>query len=362
MKMDVAVQSSVVEWLQPGEATEWDDFVNEHPHGLVYHRTAWRQTLEQAFAHIRGRFLVLRNRSTGAIEAGLPVYTVKSWLLGNRAVSVPFASFCDPLVSSANDFEQLLFGIRDDFWATSFRQLQMRMRPAAQLLLKTPITPGFKQHFLPLRKDTESLFGTFSKTAIRQPATKATKAGVIIIEPQNSHATAICHDILTQTRRRLGLPPMPISFFAAMQFHLVPEHMKVFLALHNGRPVGCHIVFTSRDLWTSEYLGSTDDTVPGANQLLYWEAIKAARSAGARVFSFGRTSETNEGLLAHKRRWGTIEEDLAYSSIPLGSPTIENTPPGTNTDSAYRAVRFVAGISPMFIFRKIGDFCYRHLG
>ncbi|HVB58576.1 MAG TPA: hypothetical protein VNE63_19405 [Candidatus Acidoferrales bacterium] len=102
------IATSTTYWLQPDEEAAWDDFVSQHPRGLVYHRASWKRAIEQAFPHIRGRFLALRDSSTGAIRAGLPIYTVKSWLLGNRAVSVPFASFCEPLISSVAGFEQLL--------------------------------------------------------------------------------------------------------------------------------------------------------------------------------------------------------------------------------------------------------------
>src|SRR5580658_8386102 len=100
--------TAIVDWLRPEEETQWDAFAAKHPLGLIYHRTPWKQVLEQAFPHIRGHFLVLRDNSTGEIQAGLPLYTLKSWLLGNRAVSVPFASFCDPLISSGEEFDQLL--------------------------------------------------------------------------------------------------------------------------------------------------------------------------------------------------------------------------------------------------------------
>ena len=106
MKMSAERPSSLTaHWLLPDETAEWDAFVARHPLGLVYHLSAWTRVLETAFPHIQGRFLVLKDGADGSIRAGLPVYTVKSWLLGRRVISVPFASFCDPLVSSAAEFD-----------------------------------------------------------------------------------------------------------------------------------------------------------------------------------------------------------------------------------------------------------------
>src|SRR5438552_243855 len=104
---------ATVHWLSPEEERQWDAFVTGHPLGCVYHLSAWKGVLEEAFPHIRGRFLALRDGLTGQIRAGLPLYTVTSWLLGNRIVSVPFASACDPLISTPEEFALLLPAIQE---------------------------------------------------------------------------------------------------------------------------------------------------------------------------------------------------------------------------------------------------------
>ena len=80
------------------------------PYGLVYHLSAWKNVLHTAFPHIRGGFLALRDRESGRIQAGMPVYTVKSWLLGRHVSSLPFSSFCDPLITSADEFRSVAAG------------------------------------------------------------------------------------------------------------------------------------------------------------------------------------------------------------------------------------------------------------
>src|SRR5207248_7891612 len=96
----------VVRWLEREEDDLWDAFVVRHPHGLIYHRACWRRVLEEAFPHIRGRFLALCDGATGEMAAGMPVYTVKSWMLGNRVVSLPYATVCDPLITDGSQFKR----------------------------------------------------------------------------------------------------------------------------------------------------------------------------------------------------------------------------------------------------------------
>jgi len=352
-------------WLETSDEPRWDAFVARHPNGLIYHRGCWRRVLEEAFPHIRGRFLALVDGATDEIVAGMPVYTVRSWLLGNRVVSLPFATFCDPLIDDEAQFEILWPHVQDLYRRVHARRIEVRARNTAQELA-TSLTreSTYKHHYLLLDKEPDALFRSFAKSSVCQKITRAARLGVSVVEATSSDAVNACYDILAQTRRRRSLPPMPLAFFSAMRHHLAPDHMKVFLAFLNGRPVACHLVLTSEDVWISEYSGNVDDTANGVNQLLYWETILSARQAGARHFSFGRTATSNEGLLDYKRRWAPVEEDLASFVFPG-----ETGPPSASTDSIrresslpYRLLKSMVARAPMPACEIIGRFCYRHLG
>jgi CelD/BcsL family acetyltransferase involved in cellulose biosynthesis len=372
MKMSAERPSSLTaHWLLPDETAEWDRFVARHPLGLVYHLSAWTRVLETAFPHIQGRFLVLRDGGDGSIRAGLPVYTVKSWLLGRRVISVPFASFCDPLVSSAAEFDLLLPHLEQLQRSTKSRLLEVRLtRTAGQLAdRRFTLSSGYKHHYLRLDTDCDSLFESFAKTSIRQKIRKAANAGVTVEERTDEGCIEACHAILAETRMRRFLPVMPYTFFQAVRRWLWPEYLKVFIASESGKPVACHLVLTFKDLWISEYSGDTAEARAGTNQLLYWDTIRRAHAAGAKIFSFGRTSASNEGLLAYKKRWCTVEEDIVALSLERGRKSSEDQSedkknPGLARESSltYRAARFIVAKAPMRISHLIGNFCYRHLG
>ncbi len=368
MKMSPERRSSLTaHWLLPEETAEWDGFVARHPLGLVYHLSAWTRVLETAFPHIQGRFLVLRDGGDGSIRAGLPVYTVKSWLLGRRVISVPFASFCDPLVSSAAEFDLLLPHLEELQRSTKSRLLEVRLtRTAGQLAdSRFTLSSGYKHHYLPLDTDCDSLFESFAKTSIRQKIRKAVNAGVTVEERRDEGCIEACHAILAETRIRRFLPVMPYTFFQAVRRWLWPEYLKVFIASESGKPVACHLVLTFKDLWISEYSGDTAEARAGTNQLLYWDTIRRAHAAGAKIFSFGRTAASNEGLLAYKRRWCTLEEDIVALSFEPGRKSSEDKKnPGLARESSltYRAARYIVAKAPMRISHLIGNFCYRHLG
>jgi hypothetical protein len=362
----IAQPRLAVQWLTPDSEAEWDAFVGRHPLGLVYDLSAWKRVLADAFPHISGRFLALREDMSGMIAAGLPVYRVRSWLLGNRIVSVPFASFCNPLVSSDSQLDLLLPEVVEEYRRDKNDRLEIRMTDSKGQLSHPPLSriARYKHHFLPLGKDPEELFASLAKTSICQKVNKARRAGIVIEEVDDEKSLRVCHDILLQLRHRLGLPAIPYVFFEAMKRHLGPEHLRIFLAMQGGKPVACHLVLMYKNLWTSEYSASSEDALHGVNQLLYWETIRRAIAGGAKVFSFGRTSVTNLGLLSYKRRWNTSEEDLT-EYVLLRDGAADRAPGGIAEPIGPRAkelFKLLLRSSPVALNRIIGGYCYRHMG
>jgi hypothetical protein len=353
---------SNIHWLTPDEHSDWDAFVTGHPLAHVYHLSSWQKVLETAFQHIRGRILVLRDGS-GQIQAGLPVYRVSSWLLGNRTVSVPFATMCDPLISSKEDLEVLWPAILDASKKHKSRRIEIRTRHTSAQMMPSPLAPAarFKHHYLPLNQAPEVLFRSFDKTTIRQRIDKARRADVTIEQREDEEALKALYDILVDTRRRRSLPPMPYGLFHAMYHTLAPGRAVLYLAKRQGNPVGGLIVLKFNGLWTAEYSGVAQNETPGIGPLLFWESIQAAIRDGASNYSFGRTSLTNKGLLDHKRRWATIEEDLTdFVSCSRAKPD-----PARQSDglAPYQAgVRLLMRYTPGPVQKLIGDFAYRHLG
>jgi CelD/BcsL family acetyltransferase involved in cellulose biosynthesis len=355
---------STIHWLSPDEQGEWDAFVTRHPLGLVYHLSSWQRVLESAFGHIRGRFLVLRDGG-GQIQAGLPVYMVTSWLLGNRTVSVPFATMCDPLISTKEEFSFLWLAIEDASGKHRSQRIEIRTRRISTDCMPPLLTASarYKHHYLPLGENTDALFRSFHQSCVRRRVEKARRAGVVVEERQDEQSLRVFHALLVATRRRLSLPPMPFAFFQAMYRWLSPDRAALYMAVHAGEPVGGLLALKFKDLWTMEYTGDADNATPGTNQLLCWETIQRAKSSGAGCFSFGRTSLDNTGLLDYKRRWATVEEDLTDFISPPGATSAQADESLKSVNRAfYVTTKRLLRYAPAAVQKSFGDFCYRHLG
>jgi hypothetical protein len=353
---------STIQWLSADAACEWDAFVARHPLGLVYHLSAWQRVLETAFKHIRGRFLVLRDGG-GQIQAGLPVYTVDSWLLGTRTVSVPYATVCDPLISSKEEFDLLWPAIAESAEKHRSRRVEIRTWRLAAHSLPRPLSRGrgFKHHYLPLGESADALFHRFDKSNIRRGVEKARREGVVVEERNDEESVRMFHAILGATRLRHSLPTMPLSFFQEMLRLMGPERASLYIAVHAGKPVGGLLALKFNNLWIAEYSGTTDNALRGISPLLYWEPIQRAGNSGATCFSFGRTSLDNTGLLEHKRRWATVEEDLTEFISCRDLNVTQGCVPLYARGVLAVARRFMR-YTPAVIQKCVGDFCYRHLG
>ena len=96
-----------IKLIDPITDPRWDKFVENHPFGWICHLSGWKQVLEKSFKHMKGYYFALLDNS-GNIQAALPIFEVKSWLTGNRLVSIPFATLCDPLISKSEEMAILL--------------------------------------------------------------------------------------------------------------------------------------------------------------------------------------------------------------------------------------------------------------
>jgi hypothetical protein len=198
-------------WLSHAEMDRWDNYVRHHPQGLVFHTSLWNQALEQAFPHIQGNVIALTDSETGEIKAGLPIYTVKSWILGTHLVSIPFASVCDPLLSSPSDFDVLLPHLFERKPAGPSAALEVRATHCAEVLESRGFVRNncYKHHFVRLDKPIDALLASFSQSAVRRMIARGSKAGISVRYDPSPEGLRDFYGLFVQSRKRLGLPPIP---------------------------------------------------------------------------------------------------------------------------------------------------------
>jgi len=342
-------------------AEEWDAFVRQHPLGWMCALSNWQHVIESAFPHIRGQVITLRDAESGTIRAGLPLYTVKSWLLGTRLVSVPFATLSDPLVTNHEQFSALLeqaVGLSKREHASSIEVRAWKHRTPESRTPFTQIAP-YRHQFVRLDKSQDELWRQLHATTIRQRIKRAIRNGIAISEGNASEDIAIFCRLLSVSRRRLGLPFLPERFFRSLcESFENTGYVRILIARHASRPVAVALFLDYGETTLVEYIG--EDAMMqamGAGKLLYWEAMRDAHARGRSVFSMGRTHNTNEGLMRYKERWGAVSEPLTRFFWPAPAK-----PEPVLTSPRYQVAQAVFRHAPYPVCRLLGAFFYRHWG
>ena len=117
--------------IRAGDDLDWNDFVDAHPLGTVFHRTPWRDLVVGTFG-FRPHYLQARDRS-GAVCGVLPLFEVpRPW--GKRSlISVPFAVYGGILAANLDTQQALLDHARGLIRERDVHYLELRHREARGL-------------------------------------------------------------------------------------------------------------------------------------------------------------------------------------------------------------------------------------
>ena len=310
---------------------------------------------------MKGYFFVLENPSTGMIQAALPVYLVDSWITGKRLVSIPYATVCDPLVSSDIEFEMLFRAVEKLFSETKSSYVEITAlhdwtMVANHKSFKRSTLSQFKNHTLSLSPDLDAIKKNIHKKT-RQNLSKTDHDTLTAAECSTISGLHIFYRLYVRTRKKLGLPPIPFQFF----FNIWKEYtrtgnIQIVLVYYDKKPIAGQLLLKFKKRIIMEAIG-WDYNFRNAkpNDFLYWEIIKLACKEGYKVLDFGRTDAENVGLIDFKRRWGTVESDIPHYFYPVD--ILKNMSGSGKMKKIFRI--FLDERIPDGVARFIGEFCYR---
>lgn len=349
--------------LDPCLDPRWDAFVERHPFGWVTHLSAWKRVLESAFPHMRGHYMALVD-DAGEIQAGLPIYEVRSRLTGNRLVSIPFATISDPLVSSHEQLDILLEAAKFLSKSLDIADIEIRTTKSYNFMTNKGFlgTHYFKIHYIDLIPGIDELWKSLQQKSVRYEINKAQKNNLGLETGHDQNDLLIFFKLYVDTRKRLGLPPHPYNFIKLLweEFN-TSKKLILYMAKYKNQTIVAHIVFRFNNRVSAEFEG-WDRTFYklSANPFLFWEEIKSAKNDGFKVYDFGRTSPKSKSLMKFKSHWGTKVSDLPI--FYLNYKYNRNTIKLNEERIIYTLTRKVFRHLPTPILKTIGEACYKHLG
>jgi lipid II:glycine glycyltransferase (peptidoglycan interpeptide bridge formation enzyme) len=341
--------------LNPLQDPRWQSFVDRHPHGSVFHTTYWLEALR----HTYGYEPVVYTTTPPAKELtnGIVFCRIRSWVSGNRLVSLPFSDHCEPLAGS-EDMSELMDWLKGSHHRKQWKYIELRPLCANDAGRKCDLakSESFSLQVLDLRPSLSTLFQNFHKSCVQRKIHRAERENLTYEEGRSDVLLKKFYDLLLLTRRRHGLPPQPLIWFRNAVASLGGRAL-VRVASKDGQPVASIVTLQYKDVLVYKY-GCSDSRFNnlGGNSFLFWKAIQDAKQNGIVKYDLGRSEPDNAGLVAFKENWGAVSAPLDYYRLPARQSF------HLNSGWRSRVAKGVFSLMPDPLLAATGRLLYRHIG
>jgi hypothetical protein len=341
--------------IDPLHDRRWDDLVARHPRSSAFHQRGWIESLKLTYGY--EPFVLTSTPEGKPLENGLLLCLVASWITGTRAVSLPFADHCEPLLNLANEehpFADWLWKECDhQRWKyVELRPLSWHEKSCNQLSR----SQSYCLHTLDLTGSSEEVFHGFHKNSIQRRISRAEGEGLDYETGCSGQLLDEFYGLMLKTRRRHQLPPQPRAWFRNLAARL-GDKLEIRVARQGHIPIAALLSLRHRTSVIYKY-GCSDETFHrfGAVPFLFWKLIQESKALGAEEFDFGRSDLEQQGLIIFKERFGAKRRTLTYFRYPMSKPS------NTYLDWSARAGRKVISLLPDAVLPLAGRILYKHVG
>jgi hypothetical protein len=341
--------------IDPLSDPRWPALVENHPRASVFHGTNWLRALQTVYGY---EPVVVTTCPPGAsLTNGLVFCRIKSWLTGQRFVSLPFSDHCEPLIDSPGEFDAVLLHMQRDLDERKWQYIEIRpvsQRPGSQVGLRKTLTYQF--HRLDLRKNGEELFHGFHKDCVQRKIRRAEREELKYEDGNSEALLRKFYRLMVTTRRRQYLPPQPIAWFRGL-IATFGNSLKIRVASKGDLPVASILTLSHKRCVVYKYGGSIASLNKlGGMALLFWKTIQEATDNALEELDLGRSGSDNLGLIAFKEHWGATGTPLTYWRYPPPGPYVPR--PAWQKSLARRLVQ----AAPDLALEAVGTLLYRHIG
>lgn len=335
----------------PNERSGWDEYVERHPLGTLFHTFAWRNAVGEAFGHRMFELLALRGER---IVGLLPLTLVASLLFGRRLVSVPYGVGGGVLADEEETGRQLFEEARRIANEERCTTIELRSERATMAGLPTcDRYVGFERE---LPRSPDDVLDWLPRKARAAARNGRDKYG-LNLSFGDEHLPDVW-ELYSWNMRRLGSINYPYRFFERLLAHTPGRHW-VCLVRRDGRPVTGLVTFLFRDRVLPYFFGASDEARHcSAANFTYFSVMRLAAAEGYRVFDFGRSRRDNPGSFDFKRFHGFEPHPLAYQRW-----TIDGRDRGglTPSNPLFTPARRVWSWLPPAVTRRLGSHLSRHI-
>jgi len=345
--------------LDPLRDGRWVELLERHEGASIFHTRGWLHCLQETYGY--EPFVLTTSPPHAELTNGLVFCRVKSWLSGDRMVSLPFADHCEPLFERTGDFFTIIDWLSRESSRGARRRVELRPRggDGLDLLRHTQfrVAQKFHLHVLDLRPDLHELSSSLDRDSVQRRLRRVERGNLVYEEGNSPNLLKQFYYLQVLTRRRHRLPPQPLQWFVNL-LHALRDHAKIRVVSFGGAPVASILTLRYKEAAVFKY-GCSDARYHhlGGVPFLLWEAIREAKHTQAKTFDMGRSDPDNAGLIAFKSHWGAVDVPLSYWQYP---------PSSVSPMSLISGIRRLGGrlvaLLPDSMLIFLGKTLYKHVG
>jgi FemAB-related protein (PEP-CTERM system-associated) len=286
----------------------WDRFVLGHEHGSPFHMTAWMKSIQETYGF---RPWYLEASEGGRTRGVLPLFLVKSPLMGKALISVPFGVYGGALSDSPEAAARLRAEVVRLGRELGVQHVELRNAYPEQALGFAPVE-RYVTFTQGIGADEEALLQSIPRK-VRYMVRKALKEEFTTRRQSTDYGAFI--DLYTRNLRRLGTPSFPKKHFDALRRHFGGA-VDVREVVYRGEVAAAVLTFYFRDQ-VMPYYGASDPKFHALapNNFMYFDLMRWGGANGFRTFDFGRSKISSGGSYDFKGHWGMQERVLPYEML-----------------------------------------------
>ena len=293
----------------PADDAAWDRYAESHAGYTLYHGRAFHRAVAEAFGK-PSHGLVAEN-GAGRIVGVLPLIRQKSWLFGDRLVSLPYANHGGPLVDAPGVALALFEAAIVEAGRLGGPRLEVRDHHERDIEWPVHIEKVLVTRRLP---NDPGALGRELGAKLRSQCRRALKEGAEVVHG-GAELIPEFYRVFAVNMRDLGTPVYPRRWFEVLARCLGDAMQLVVVRLEGRSVAGCVLMRWGETLEIPWAASLREYNRYSVNMLLYRAALDHAIGQGCREFDFGRSTR-DSGPHRFKLQWGGEERAIWWRTWP----------------------------------------------
>jgi len=306
-----------IEKLNEENMKLWETFIDNEKNSRFQHLLKFKKVIEKTYKNCKGEYYFSKNN--GKIKAIFPFVSVKSKLLGDRMISLPF------LDNGGFLGEYGKKGIKELF--KNLENIEIRLNSSMKNFSKDKKilnslglrADTSRQQFIVKLTSEKDLWKRFHKHT-RNDIRKAEKSGLKLKSVVLDEELKKFYKLYFENMKFFGTPQHSYKFFKNL-FEIMKENVVGFNCYYKDSLAGSIIMFYEKKYgYISFNVSNPKYREYRPNDILYWEMIKLAIKKGIKYIDLGQIEKDSLdsraiGLYKFKRKWMGDPHDRVYFSF-----------------------------------------------